>query len=66
MRYMPLELELTLAPATEWTNALDYAAPNPAAASRDYTIGNIQLMYDSLVLDPAIEESLNPCFQIAF
>jgi hypothetical protein len=56
-RYLPLELELTLAPATEWTNALDYAAPNPAAASRAYTIGNIQLMYDSLVLDEAVQES---------
>ena len=57
MRYMPLELELTLAPATEWTNALDYTALNPAAASREYTIGNIQLLHDSMVLDPAIEES---------
>jgi hypothetical protein len=56
MRYMPLELELTLAPGTEWTNAMDYANP-AAAASREYTIGNIQLLYDSMVLDPAIEES---------
>ena len=55
-RYMPLELELTLAPATEWTNALDYAQ-NPQAASRAHTIGNIQLMYDSLVLDEAVQES---------
>jgi hypothetical protein len=55
-RYLPQELELTLAPATEWTNALDYAQ-NPQAASRAYTIGNIQLMCDSLVLDEAVQES---------
>ena len=56
-RYMPLELELSLCPATEWPNANDYTAINPQPASRDYTIGNIQLMYDSLVLDEAVQES---------
>ena len=56
-RYLATELECTLCPATEWTNANDYTAPNPAPASRDYTIGNIQLMYDSLVLDEAVQES---------
>ena len=55
-RYLATELELTLCPATEWTNATDYAGV-PAVASRDYTIGNIQLMYDSLVLDEAVQES---------
>lgn len=57
LRYLPLELELTLCPPTKWTNALDYTAPNPVAASRAYAISNIQLMYDSLVLDEAVQES---------
>jgi hypothetical protein len=56
LRYAPLELELTLAAATDWLNANNYA-PTPATASTSYSISNIQLYYDSVMLDEAVQES---------
>jgi hypothetical protein len=55
-RYMPLDWEGTLCPAGDWTNVNDYANP-VAVASRTYAISDIQFIYDSLVLDEAVQES---------
>ena len=56
LRYAPLELELTLAAATDWLNANNYAA-TPGAASTSYSISNIMLYFDSVMLDEAVQES---------
>ena len=56
-RYLNLELECTLtANAQDWLSPVDYALV-PAQASTSYALSNIQLMYDTMVLDPAVEES---------
>ena len=55
LRYAPLELELTLAAATDWLNANNYAT-TPGTASSSYSISNIQLYYDSVTLDEALQE----------
>ena len=56
LRYMPLELELTLAPNADWLATADYTlAAN--LASQDYAISNIQIVGDSMVLDEAVQES---------
>ena len=55
LRSAPLELELTLAAATDWLNQNNYAA-TPATASSSYSISNIQLYYDSVTLDEALQE----------
>ena len=56
LRYAPLELECSLtANAADWLNALDYQG-TPAAASQTYSISNIQLIYDTQVLDEAVSE----------
>ena len=47
-RYAPLELELSLNPTvTDWV----------AGGSTNYSISNIQLLYDAYVLDEAVQES---------
>jgi hypothetical protein len=56
LRYMPLELELTLAPPGDWLARNDYTlAAN--LASQTYNINNIMMVGDSLVLDEAVQES---------
>jgi hypothetical protein len=43
LRYMPLELELTLAPNADWLATTDYTlAAN--LASQDYSVSNIQIV----------------------
>lgn len=55
-RYAPLELECSLTSnASDWLNAQDYQG-TPAAASQTYSISNIQLIYDTQVLDEAVSE----------
>ena len=51
VRYMPLEVECSLAAATEWLN------PGGGANSMNYTISDVQLLYDAYILDEAVMES---------
>ena len=52
VRYMPLELEMTLNnTVTDWLN------PSGTDNSTSYEISNIQLIYDAYVLDEAVQES---------
>ena len=57
LRYAPQELEISLAAATDWLNANNYAT-SPGTASTSYSISNIQLFYDSVTLDEALSEKL--------
>ncbi len=50
LRYAALDLELSLCAASDWLNANNYAG-TPAPASQVYSIENIQLTMDCLVLD---------------
>ena len=50
LRYAPLELELTLGPAS------DYVHPT-RVGSTQYNISDVQLMYDASVLDESVQES---------
>ena len=55
-RWMPTELEITAAPASEWCN-LTVTLPgagSPVDASQSYTISSIQLLYSSISLDEAV------------
>ena len=56
-RYAPLEVEMTLAPNTDWL----IMGPQPPQAyvgpSTSYTISNIQIVYDAFALDEAVQES---------
>ena len=56
LRYAALDLELSLCAASDWLNANNYAG-TPAPASQVYSIENIQLTMDCLVLDEAIQEN---------
>ena len=47
-RYAPLEVEISLAPAVDWLDA---------ATSVTYEISNVQLLYDNVACDEAINES---------
>jgi len=51
VRFMPLELELTLAPTTDWLNT-------SSTYSQVYDISNIQLLFDELILDESVTNSL--------
>ena len=52
VRYMPLELEMTLnSSAADWLNAAS------GANSTSYSISNIQLIYDAYILDESVQES---------
>jgi hypothetical protein len=52
VRYMPLELEMSLnSTVADWVNG------NAGANSTSYTVSNIQLLYDAYVLDEAVQES---------
>ena len=51
-RYMPLELECSVASTTS-----DWVYANGTANSTNYSISNIQLLYDAYVLDEAVQES---------
>ena len=52
VRYMPLELEMTLNnTVTDWLN------PSGTDNSTSFEISNIQLIYDAYVLDEAVQES---------
>lgn len=52
LRYMPLELEMSLnSTVTDWLNT------NAGNNSASYAITNIQLMYDAVILDEAVQES---------
>jgi hypothetical protein len=52
VRYMPLELEMTLnSTAADWLNAAS------GVNSTSYSISNIQLIYDAYILDEAVQES---------
>ena len=55
LRYLPLELEASLGDPSSWLNANDYQG-TPAAASQTFNISNIQLVYDSQILDEAVQE----------
>lgn len=56
-RMLPLELELTLtANAIDWLSPQDYALV-PQVASTSYALNSIYLVYDSMALDPSIDES---------
>jgi hypothetical protein len=57
LRYASCDTEWTLAAATDWLNANNYAT-TPATASMSYSISNIQLYYDSVTLDEALSEKL--------
>ena len=57
LRYMPLELELSLAQATEWLN------PDGTTTSMAYNISDVQLLYDSYVFDEAVMESFYKSFR---
>ena len=49
-RYAPLELEMTLGAAADWLNTT-------GSRSSTYSISNIQLLYDSYILDESVQES---------
>ena len=49
-RYAPLELEMTLGAAADWLNTT-------GSRSSAYSISNIQLLYDSYILDESVQES---------
>ena len=59
IRWMPCELELTAAPASDWLNTTVILAggTNAVPCSTSYTISNIMLTYDSVQLDEAVNES---------
>ena len=50
LRYAPLELELTLGPASDYVH-------KTRIGSTQYTISDVQLMYDASVLDESVQES---------
>ena len=50
LRYLPLELEITLSDATDWLNTV-------SGKSTTYSISNVQLLYDELTLDEAVSSS---------
>jgi hypothetical protein len=50
VRYAPLEIDLVLGDAADWLSA-------GTGTSNNYEINNIQLVYDSFVLDEAVLES---------
>ena len=50
IRLMPLELELTLAQVADWIDTT-------STYSQVYTIDNIQLMFDELILDESVSNS---------
>ena len=49
-RYAPLELEMTLGAAADWLNT-------SSGKSSDWSVSNIQLLYDSYTLDESVQES---------
>ena len=53
-RYAPLELEISLNSVVS-----DWLAPSPsgAATSQNFSVSNVQLLYDAYVLDEAVQES---------
>ena len=52
LRYAPLELELTLSDASNWC----LASAGGTNYSQSFTVSDIQLFYDSMVLDEAVQE----------
>jgi hypothetical protein len=54
VKYAPLEFELTLADAADWLLPNDGGTTNYSQA---YTLSNVQMMYDSYVLDEAVLQS---------
>jgi hypothetical protein len=56
-RYASVEVELSLTPAAiDFLSTTDHQA-TPAAAGSTFSLENLQLVYDALSLDPAVEQS---------
>jgi hypothetical protein len=48
LRFCPIEVELTLAPATDWVDLIT------TGLSKDYSISNVHIIYDQIVPDESI------------